>query len=124
MWVDNFNVVHSRARQPDSPAGHVNGTAVSLVKALDAAPHGWTCQPRPRQMLQSLQPLARELSHVEKTYADELKAISRQPHRFEDVRGPCDRRRRGLVAAPWRPFDITNHNISSTEGLLDVMAYL
>ena len=122
FWVDNFNRVHYRNR-PLKREGHVNGTAVAVVPALDALPRGWKGHCSLEMLVRLVSDAAAALRRLEGDFAYELqnKVGLLNP---DNIRVPCDLRRVGVQSADWYPYDIQAKNISCSEGLVEVLAYV
>lgn len=122
FWVDNFNKVHFRNR-PLHREGHVNGTAVAVVPALGALPGGWTGQSTLSVLAGRVADACAALRRLDADFAYELVGKIGLLQ-LDRIRVPCDVRRESVTAADWWPYDIQGHNISSSEGLVQVLAYL
>lgn len=122
FWVDNFNRVHFRNR-PAHREGHVNGTAVAVAAALDVVPRPWTGHPPLAALVRRVADGAHALRLLEGDFAYELVAHIGQLD-LDRIRVPCDIMRVGVQAADWWPYDIQGLNISTSEGLVDVLSYL
>lgn len=121
FWVDNFNRVHFRAR-PLLREGHVNGTAVAVLPALRAASAGWTGQPSLAMLVRRVADAAAKLRRLEGDFAYLLNGMPLL--QLDRLRVPCDVKRTGVRAMDWWPYDIQALNISTSEGLVSVLAYV
>ena len=120
-WVDNYSKRYYK-QAPVNREQHVNGTAVSMTRALDIVPAAWVGHPGPVELWHKLPHAVSALLVMQKDFINEM--ISVIGHRqTSEVRSPCDIRRRGVVAAGWCPFEVMDLNISSTDGMVEVMAY-
>ena len=122
FWVDNYNRVHFRNR-PAQREAHVNGTAVAAIAALAAVPTGYEGFPSLPLLVRRVNPAAAELRSLEADFAFHLvnKLTTIDP---SIMRVPCDVFRYGVQAADWWPYDVQPLNISTSEGLVDVLAYV
>ena len=122
FWVDNFNRVHYRNR-PLQREGHVNGTAVAVASALAIAPRRWAGHLQLDALIRGVSDASALLRRLETDFAHEL-LDKIGTLRVENLRVPCDVMRENVRAADWYPYDIAEHNISATDGLIGVMAYV
>lgn len=122
FWVDNYNRVHFRHR-PTQREAHVNGTAVAAIAALGAVPVSFEGFPSLPLLVRRVNPAVAELRSLEADFAFHLvnKLTTLDP---SIMRVPCDVFRRGVQAADWWPYDVQPLNISTSEGLVDVLVYV
>jgi len=103
--------------------GHVNGTAVAVASALTNVPRRWAGHLQLDALTRGISDASALLRRIETEFAHEL-LDKIGTLRVENLRVPCDVMRENVRAADWYPYDIAQHNISATEGLIRVMAYV
>ena len=121
MWVDNFNRVHFR-RRPAAVPMFLNCPSVAVIRVKQGNLPIWKGHPTWLQLVNAMPQCVRDLVDLEKKFMDDLRGVlGKRP--FERLRVPCDVRRTEVTAAPWRPYDIANLDIKSSDGLVDVLQY-
>ena len=122
LWMDNFN----RQRYSKNPAAtrnqSINGTAMAKLP-IDVGQAGWQGQPNVKAMYNKVDQVASALVSSHRAFVNSVRTLELENLQYEDVRVPCDRRRRGVSAASWLPHDVREGNIGSLEGLAVGLKY-
>ena len=58
------------------------------------------------------------------SFGNEVKTLKQRPLRFDQVRVPCDVRRRGARNLGWTPWSVNGENVGSTLGMLSSVEYV
>ena len=117
VWMDNYN----RQRYSKNPGvcrnQSINGTAIAKLPIKVGASH-WTGQPSIKDMFLKVEQTASGIISMQKAWINGVRDLELRCLSYDDVRVPCDLRRRGVTAAGWMPHDVRAGNIGSLEGLV------
>jgi len=122
LWVDNYN----RLRYSKNPAvarnQSINGTAMAKLP-IPPGGDSWTRQPSMKELCKCCETVARDIHQMHRAFINDVRSLELRCLCYEDVRVPCDVRRRRVTSAGWLLHDVVEGNIGSLEGLVKALSY-
>jgi hypothetical protein len=117
VWMDNYNRQRSSKNPGVRRNQSINGTAIAKLP-IKVGANPWTSQPSIKDMFLKVDATASGIVSMQKTFINSVRDLELLGMSYDDVRVPCDVRRRGVTSAGWIPHDVREGNIGSLEGLV------
>ena len=116
VWADNFNVHKYRTNPNEDRTLSINGTVYAVFPLPSAAQlhYQW---PTVRDLAAAIPRTAAYIHTAATSLGDDVRAFVARGLQYDDIRVPCDIKRRGVTAMQWWPFHVAPFNVGSTAGL-------
>jgi hypothetical protein len=124
IWMDNFNKFRYARNVNEERDRCINGTVFAVLPLKSNDEDLWPGWQPLSTMMRNMSNAATQVMQAISSFGNEVRTLKQRPLTFDQVRVPCDVRRRGARNLGWTPWSVNGENVGSTTGMLSSVEYI